>query len=127
MPDFYMDLGAATEAVEHGTQLDIIHLDSGLKADLYVAADPVAEAQVTRNREMDIGDGRRLRFSPPEEWIAKKLAFYAMSESDHHLRDIAAMLHVSPDEIDRARVGELADRLGLAHVWEAVLKRVDAT
>ncbi len=59
-------------------------------------------------------------FSPPEELILKKLQYFADGGSDKHLRDISAMLAISPDEIDRDEVGSRAEALGLSHLWRVV-------
>ncbi|MDQ3555937.1 MAG: hypothetical protein M3409_04050 [Gemmatimonadota bacterium] len=68
----------------------------------------------------------RSRFSAPEELILKKLEYYRSGESPKHLRDIAAMLQISGEEIDRGRIEEEAATLGLGELWKAVVTRVDA-
>ena len=46
------------------------------------------------------------------------------NESEKHLRDIAAMLQVSGDEIDKNYIDHWTRQLGLAEQWRAVLDRL---
>lgn len=68
--------------------------------------------------------GKLARFSPPEELIIRKLQWFALGATDRQLTDITGMLGASGASIDRARVAELAAEAGVAHIWEAVLKRI---
>lgn len=121
----YLDLPTARQAVREAGQFNIVHPWSGMKIDLYVAGDDLSRAQVRGARQERLDDATEAMFSPPEELIVQKLQFYASGGSDKHLRDVSSMLRIAGDRIDRTRAGELAVELGLGHVWEAVLKRVD--
>jgi hypothetical protein len=59
--------------------------------------------------------------SPPEELIVKKLSYYEQGASDKHLRDIASMLRISPQQIDLDRVRGLATDHGLGELLDRVL------
>ncbi|CAN5783059.1 hypothetical protein BH23GEM3_BH23GEM3_13430 [soil metagenome] len=124
-PDFYLDEAHARSVVRTGGLFNIIHPASGFKLDIYVPADEIEERQVKRARILPALPDRSARFSPPEELILKKLQFCAMGGSDKHLRDIAAMLQISPEQIDHAYVTREAARLGLGELWEAVVRRVE--
>jgi hypothetical protein len=63
-------------------------------------------------------------FSSPEDVILMKLDFHRRGGSDKHLRDIASVLRVSSDQVDRAYVDSWADRLGLSETWHALLARI---
>jgi hypothetical protein len=66
-----------------------------------------------------------LRFASPEDVIVSKLEFYQEGGSDKHLRDIAGVLQIQGDKIDRGYIAEWAGRLGVAEIWELVVTRVD--
>jgi hypothetical protein len=110
--DYYHDEQAALEAVRTGGQFNIVH----------VAADPVAERQITGARRLRAPSGRMANFSPPEELILKKLEYFGFSGSERQLRDVSSMLRVTA--VDQERVAELAREHGLADVWQAVLNRI---
>jgi hypothetical protein len=124
-PDYYHDEQAALEAVRSGGQFNIIHIDSGLKIDLFVAHDRVDWQQVRNARRLPTIEGGLANFSPPEELIIKKLLYYRSGGSEKHLRDVAAMLRISRVPIDRDRVGAMAEAEGVVDVWEALLKRFE--
>ncbi|MBV9109274.1 MAG: hypothetical protein JO306_07705 [Gemmatimonadetes bacterium] len=124
-PDFYYDEPAALEAIRSRGQFNIIDNETGVKADIFIAGDPLTSLQVTRARRLETFIGRAAMFSPPEELVVMKLKYYAFGGSEKHLRDIAAMLANSAAVIDQARIGALADEQGVGHVWQAVLRRIE--
>jgi hypothetical protein len=124
-PDYYHDERAALEAVRSGGQFNIIHVDCGLKIDVFVAHDPVEWQQVRNARRLPTAEGGLANFSPPEELIIKKLSYYHSGGSEKHLRDIASMLRIGRFPIDRDRVATMAESHGLSDVWQAVLRRFD--
>jgi hypothetical protein len=121
-PDFYSDASAAREAIRSGGTFNVLH--DLMKVDLFPASDEVERNQVARARRLPTL-GTEAMVSPPEELIVKKLEYYDSGRSDKHLRDIAAMLRVSSDSIDRERIGRYARRLQLAELWEMVMQSWD--
>lgn len=124
-PEFYFDSTLARTVAREGGSFNIIHPASGFKLDLYIPTDEIEERQVENARRLPALPDRSAPFSPPEELILKKLHFCSMGGSDKHLRDIAAMLQISPDEIDREYVTREAEALGLRDLWDAVVRRVE--
>ena len=68
--------------------------------------------------------GRPGYTAAPEDVILGKLWYYHEGGSEKHLRDIAAMLQVSGDEIDTSYVDQWAQQLGFTEEWQAVLNRL---
>ncbi|MEI6326334.1 MAG: hypothetical protein WCO91_12845, partial [Gemmataceae bacterium] len=64
-------------------------------------------------------------FASPEDVILKKLQYYQLGGSEKHLRDIASMLLIRGEAIDRAYIVEWAAKLGVTSEWELVRQRVD--
>lgn len=83
---------------------NLLHHDTGYKADIYLAGnDPLHAWAFQRRRQIDL-DGTPIWFSPPEYVIIRKLQFYREGGSEKHLRDIRAMLdHTSPSQSDLDR------------------------
>ena len=50
--------------------------------------------------------------------IVRKLEYFEESASDRHLRDIAGLLRISGDHIDRESLMQLIEDRRLAEVWE---------
>jgi len=102
---------------------NVIHSESGLKADFYLAGrDELHEWAFRHAREYALG-GLRVRLAPPEYVVVRKLEFYRDGGSEKHLRDIRAMLAVSADRIDRAALADWIRRRGLETQWSAVDER----
>ncbi len=64
-------------------------------------------------------------FASPEDVILKKLAYFQEGGSEKHLRDIAGVLRVRGEQLDRAYIERWADRLSLSAIWQQVLKRAN--
>ena len=58
--------------------------------------------------------------------IVGKLWYYSEGGGDRHLRDIAGILRVTGEGVDRAEVERWARQLGYLEIWEAILTKVDA-
>jgi len=99
---------------------NIIHFESGYKADVYLNADDPLHGWALRNRRsVDIGE-TQLWLAPPEYVIVHKLEFFREGGNEKHLRDIRGMLAVT--EVDRAFLEkEIAGR-GLEGAWREVAK-----
>ena len=98
--------------------LNIIHMASGFKADIYpIGRDALHAWGMARRREMAVA-GEQVSLAPPEYVIVRKLEYYREGGSDKHLRDIAGMLHVSGDLIDLQAIATWTQRLGLVAAWE---------
>jgi len=107
-PEFYVSIDAAREAVRSRTQFNVIHPTSGMKVDFFVAGDAIERSQIARRLRRSILPETEAWCSPPEELIIKKLSYYSLGGSDKHLRDIASMLRISPEQIDVPRLRRLA-------------------
>ena len=105
---------------QQGGSFNIIHADTGFKADLYLTGREDLHAWAFRNaRRMDYC-GEPVVVAPPEYVIVRKLEYYREGGSDKHVRDIRSMLAVSGEEIDRAALQDWIARRGLEEVWQRV-------
>ena len=122
--DFYLSDVAMREAIQQRSQFNIIHPDSGLKVDIIVP-DVKDPAQLARRRKVrPSADASDIYLAAPEEVILKKMVFFQEGGSEKHLRDIAGVLRVSGDDVDRAYIAEQADTLGLTAIWQQILGRL---
>lgn len=123
-PEFYLSEETVRRAVSHRGQFNIIHPSSGLKADVMVPSDsPFNRSRFTRTRTVKPSPDFEAVFSSPEDVILKKMEAYLEGGSEKHLRDIAGVLKISGEHLDRSYIEDWADRMGTAEVWEEILKR----
>lgn len=97
---------------------NIIHLETALRADIYLAGtDPLHAWALERRKDERIA-GDLVWLAPIEYVIVRKLEYYAQSGSDRHLRDIRAMVRISRNDIDYVSLDRLIDERGLRDLWQ---------
>jgi hypothetical protein len=120
-PEFYVPLSEviASEMARPGKgQFNVIHTNTGFKADFYIAGrDDLDVMAFGDSRKMDY-QGERVIVAPPEYVILRKLEYYREGGSDKHLRDIRAMLAVSGEIINRAELNGWIERRQLQAEWK---------
>lgn len=121
---FYVDVDALRRAVRTKTSANLIHRDTQLKVDLFIAGGtPLDMRQLARRQAVEFPDGRRLFVHPPEDILLQKLRWYRRGGevSDRQWRDIAAIVRVQGHRLDRAYVREGAAVLGVVDLLERAL------
>lgn len=129
-PEYYVSESAIREAIMRKFQFNIIHPASGLKVDVFIPKDDEF-SQIEARRAIRLrseGEYDAL-FGSPEDIILNKLVYFELGGgvSEKHLRDIAGMMKLLRERLDREYVNKWAVRLGVAEAWELVQKRVDET
>lgn len=123
--EFYcppLEAVAEEAARDERGHFNIIHHDTGFKADIYLAGrDPLHAWALARAQRLDLG-GESLVVAPPEYVIVRKLEFYREGGSEKHLADIGSILDVSPDAIDRGELERMIAARGLKKVWRDVVE-----
>src|SRR5207237_4278574 len=110
----------AKEVARDRGSFNVLHVDSGLKADFYAAGRDEMDGWAFRNvRQYPIGGGK-IRLAPPEYVIVRKLEYFREGGSEKHIRDIRSMLAVSADQLDRVALDEWIGRRGLGLEWNQV-------
>jgi hypothetical protein len=122
-PQFYVPPAAAIAeemARERRGHFNVIHADSGLKADFYTAGrDELHTWAFRKAKSYPIGKNS-ITLAPPEYVILRKLEYYREGGSEKHLRDIRAMLAISGDQIDHPALAEWIEKRGLEPEWRRV-------
>ena len=118
--DYYLPPLAVLEeeaARSPAGHFNVIHRDTALRADIYVAGDDPLHGWAFQHRQ-------RIRFEAVEIWVApleyvvlRKLQYYQASESDRHLRDIAMMLRISGDLVDAGAMDRWLTELDLGDTF----------
>lgn len=100
---------------------NLIHHESGLKADIYPDAEDELHKWAFENRKrIDLGNNMLLWLAPAEYVIIRKLEYFREGGSEKHLRDIQKMVIHLENNLDREHlVNELKAR-GLIEYWAKV-------
>lgn len=104
-----------------------IHLYSGQRADIFLltADDPLRVSALARKRRFDLGKPLGQVFvHAPEDLILYKLRYFALSEQDKHIRDIAALLYGQRGKLDASYLNRWVSSLGLDGYWEQIQAEV---
>ena len=115
--DHYVDEESIRDAVRRRTSFNLIHFGTGLKIDVFVAADTEYEAGVRARRVSesigDAGSTRRLWVASAEDTILAKLGWYRRGggTSERQWRDVQGVIELRGSELD----------LGYLHRWASVL------
>lgn len=117
---FYVPAERLRRAASERLSVNIIHLDTAMKVDLFVAGGTPIDEEVLR---------RRVPFSPPsathvlyiytpEDVLLHKLRWYqhAGATSDRQWRDIVGIIRVQGPALDRGYLRRSADTLGVSEL-----------
>lgn len=100
---------------------NIIHHESGLKADMFTAGkDPLQVWGLVHRQNVIIDENASLWIAPLTYVVLKKLEYYREGQSEKHLLDIRGMLAVSSDQLDHSFLDQQLDLLHLRAEWELV-------
>jgi len=100
---------------------NIIHHETGFKADVYIAGeDPLHRWALANRRRVSFG-GVMLSLAPPEYVIVRKLEYYREGHSEKHLSDIRGILRQQGNGIDQNELESRVAQLGLQAEWAEVI------
>jgi len=123
--DFYLppaEVICVEMARERHGHFNVIHSGTGLKADCYTVNQDELHAWAFGNARQYTLEDTPVSVAPPEYVIIRKLEYYREGGSEKHLRDIRAMLAISPEEIDQSVIEDWVDRRRLRFEWKQVLE-----
>lgn len=99
---------------------NIIHMETGFKADIYpVGNDSWSAWGLAHSRSVLLGD-ISMRLAPPEYVIVRKLEYFQEGGSEKHIRDIRNILKVSGDLIDTPTLERWIIERHVKRGWERV-------
>ena len=125
VPEYYLSEQAVREAIATRFQFNILHPTSGLKVDVMIpSASEHDRLRMQRMVRLSIDSETNAWFASPEDVILKKLVYFQIGGSEKHLRDIASMILVMGEKIDRAYIETWASTLGVMAEWQLVCDRL---
>jgi hypothetical protein len=107
-----------------GGHFNLLHLETGLRADCYLAGGDEFSRWGLDHRRVDSVAGEPISIAPPEYVIVRKLEYRRQGAGEHHVEDVARMLRVSRALIDQATLDGWIARVGVAQEWKDALARL---
>lgn len=117
-PDFYVDRGAARDAVAERGTFNLIHVDLVVKVDFLVRKDSEYRREEFRRRRRMTVDDLHLFVVTPEDLILSKLDWARDTRSEVQLADVRNLLGGA--ELDRAYLTRWVTHLGLDELYREV-------
>ena len=130
--DHYVDEDSIRDAVRRRSSFNLLHFGTGLKIDVFVAADSEYEASVLARRvQQPVGDGpsaRHLWIASAEDTILAKLAWYRRGGevSERQWSDIRGVMELRDRDLDIDYLRRWAPVLGVADLLERTLREARA-
>lgn len=116
---FYVDGDAARLALQARTQFNAIGADAS-KIDFIIRRNrPFSAEEFGRRQPADLL-GTPGYIATVEDMVVAKLEWAAATDSERQLRDVAGMLEIGGDDVDRDYVVRWIEALGLGEVWRRV-------
>lgn len=110
VPDYYLSVEAARQAVRQASMFNLIHQESVIKVDFIVRKQsPYRQVEFERRQRARVDDFVTWIVSK-EDLILSKLTWAAPSHSELQLRDVKNLLATG---VDRAYLDQWADELGV--------------
>jgi hypothetical protein len=102
---YYVSVEAIRDALDRHFYFNVIHIETGIKTDFYVAGrDPIHIWAFEHRRVKNLDEFRQASYMPPESVILTKLRAYQGSGSTRHMDDIEGILRVSGPELGLAYI-----------------------
>jgi hypothetical protein len=122
---FYLSKDTVKNAIKNKSQFNIIHPASGLKIDIVISKeDDFDKSRFNRSKRVTPVEAIRAKFASPEDVIIMKMKYYKEGESEKHLRDIASIMKISGDEIDKSYIELWVNKFSLSDIWNTVLNKL---
>ena len=124
---FYADADAIQSAVASRRSFNVIHLDSMVKADIFMSkAEAFGRSQFARRvgKQLSPEDPACIYVASPEDTVLAKLRWYREGGgvSDRQWNDVLGVLKVQGAALDRAYLREWARELGLMDLLHRALE-----
>ena len=120
--EFYVPPESVIQTEQARTQrghFNLIHLESGYKADIYLTGnDPLHAWAMPLRRRLRWSAAAEIAVAPPEYVMLRKLEYFREGRSAKHPADIRAILEVTG--ADEAAMAPWLERMGLTPLWQEV-------
>ena len=126
--DYYIDEEMILEAIERRSSFNLIHLETMIKVDVFVAKDTPHEREVFRKKRKDTLDeeegGNEFYLSSAEDIVLKKLEWFQLGGevSEQQWRDVQGVLKIQGNLLDREYLRYWAAELGIGDLLDLAFR-----
>ena len=117
--EYYYELSAAIEALDHESLFNVIDLASGLKLDFIIRKAREYSRTEFARRQRTTFDGLDLYVASAEDVLLSKLEWARLGDSGRQLEDAAGLLRHRSEDLDYAYLNRWIDPLRVREQWEA--------
>lgn len=117
---FYVDRATAQDALARRRQFNVIEPRSASKIDVIIRKErPFSHEELARRRSVQLGSGTRVWLASPEDTVVSKLEWARKAGgSEKQLGDVAGILAVQGEALDREYIERWVRELGVFDLWE---------
>ena len=128
---FYADVAMMHDAVRRHSSFNVIHLETTLKVDVFVAKPrPFDRSQLARRQLHLLSEkpDRRAYVTSAEDIVLAKLEWYRMGGevSDRQWRDVLGVLKVQGERVDRSYLQRMAGELGVGDLLGRAIEEAES-
>lgn len=117
-PDrYFRDLSQALEALRSESMFNVIELETGWKIDLIIRKSRAFSQEEFHRRQQISIDQRPVFVAAAEDIIISKLEWAKLSEPERQLGDVAGILKLDCQALDRSYLQTWIAELGLEEQW----------
>jgi hypothetical protein len=115
---YYVDLDAALEAHKRQSMFNVIDLSTGWKVDLIICKARAFSREEFRRRRLVNVQGFPLFVASAEDVVVSKLEWSKLAQSSRHIADVAGILRMRWESMDRSYLEKWILELGLEVEWK---------
>jgi hypothetical protein len=129
---FYADADVASTAARAGGSFNLVHIETAIKIDVFVAGADALDAERLRRRQLARVDSPKgataLYVDTPEDIVLRKLEWYRRGGqvSERQWRDVVAVLGVQK-HLDQSYLDTWAQRLGVGDLLRRAIAQAAAS
>ncbi len=120
-PDYFLDERSVRDAYQPPHQFNVIHIPSALKVDFWMLRPVPFEREMFNRRVQDSWFGETIWLATAEDIILHKLFWNSITPSERQLADVAGVVQVQGEKLDRAYLRRWAEELRVTSTLEKAL------
>jgi hypothetical protein len=123
--EYYADVDAAMEGHRRESLFNVIDMKTGWKIDMIFRKSRSFSREDFSRRRLVSLQGSPLFVASPEDVIVAKLEWSKLAQSKRQIQDVAAILRIRQESLDRPYLEKWFRELDLGNEWDDALREAD--